>query len=504
MQRAMSHRSALLAAAAACALTLLWASAHAGCGGGGAGEPEADASAATDGTGDGGVRHDVAAPGPDAKQDAEDQNVPEAAFPLDAGPDAPWYASADGWTQVTQELGWFEPCSLWLGDVTKLKIPALQWTSCGEGCDVVGVAEGQLGYVPPEDLSGENFGGRPLLQFAFGFPDPSEPVVISRIVDLDTGEALAAFMLKYHVAGSNGPLDCGGGALPGVARAHSLLRLREGEGDDGGDETRVGTIYWDPTSAKWINIDPPVPISYRGVAVILDSLPGAAVPTFGPVYVSESLRPLSYKKIFSGYSGDLAALGDQVVFPDLTYLPPVGHGKVMSWSPSTGLQTLVTPDDYDPFVVALSETHIVWAGAPDMNDEVESPTNMARFYWTPRAHTPAQVQVHQGAQIPQSPAKVAYPMQTYGDYAAAMSGVTVAPGVTTPEILHEKYRIAVTQLSTGKLWMLKARSADRMSILPLAITGSHIYVAEGLRSSAGAITVVVRYAIDKLDVLASL
>ncbi len=500
MQRAMNQRSAVFAAAMACAVVITWASAHAGCGGTGAGKAEADGGTTTDGTDAEGARPDVAAPKPDAKHDGDVQHEPDSAFPLDAGPDAPWYTAADGWTRVTQELGWFEPCALWLGDVTKLKIPPLQWTSCGDGCDVAGVAEGQLGYVPPEYLSGENFGGRPLLQFAFGFPDPSEPVVISRIVDLDTGEALAALMVKYHAAGSDGPLDCDSGPLPGVPRAHSLYR----GGSDGGQEARVGTIYWDPTHANWINVDPPVPISYRGVAVILDALPGAAVPTFGPVWVSESLRPLSYKKIFSGYSGDLDALGDQVVFPDWTYLPPVGHGKVMSWSPSTGLQTLVAPDDYDPFVVALSETHIVWAGGPDMHDEVESPTNMARFYWTPRAHTPAEVQVHQGAQIPQSPAKVAYPMQTYGDYAAALSFVTVAPGVTTPEILHEKYRIAVTQLSTGKLWMLKARSPDRMSILPLAITGSHIYVAEGIRSSARGITVVVRYAIDKLDVLASL
>lgn len=415
----------------------------------------------------------------DRQEEADSVSDVKAEEPLvDAG-DAAWLSDPDGWTELTDNLDWLAPCRLWRGDLSKLEVPGLTWQSCGTGCESALLAGG-IGDVISPISSGTMVGDIPIGHTRAGIPgDP--PVGVSRLLRLDTGEVLATHRFQ-HMLDAEGFSHCGFGA-----RDHPLLMMINGPNSD------RQALFVASLSEPWRMV--PHPVGVIGELTYLDGLPGLVSSGVAGVIVSQTLQPPSFEVVFEGLNGGARALGTQTVFADWrgTGQNNGKFGRIQSWTPSTGLQELLAPK-YDPFTVALSDTRLVWLSFPEILDYYPTNTTMkARFHWSPRASTAAELEPHDGAEIPKSPPRVDWTLQTRGDYAAIVSGDQKED--------HELWRTAITNLSTGQLWMLKARDPLNIPITIWAVSDTHVYVVEGLAYMRR--QVLVRYEIAHLDALAT-
>jgi hypothetical protein len=159
----------------------------------------------------------------------------------------------------------------------------------------------------------------------------------------------------------------------------------------------------------------------------------------------------------SAYSTQARARAGLVTWVDWGTAPTT----VRSWTKQGGVAALFQAPE-DVAGIALGEEVIAFLGVTGAN-AVTGGYDTARIYWSPFASTASGIQIHAGADVTGQVGGRIQAMSTAGDYIAVrrQAGYAASQSITG---------IVVTQISTGKIWILKPRPNMYMTVAGMSST----------------------------------
>ena len=196
-----------------------------------------------------------------------------------------------------------------------------------------------------------------------------------------------------------------------------------------------------------------------------------------------------FETVFSSPSYELVPVGrgPLVAWSDWSDWSPQSRARLRSWTKTGGTQVLAS-GPWDVVYIALSDSKIVWMGASGLQS-IQGSYETAQLFWSPMATTPAGIEVHNSAVLPNTETAT-HRLATFGDLAA-----------TT--VLYDAHAdVVVANLVTGQTWSIPSRPGSHF-VEVMAMNATELIVQEfSANGDVGNIERLVRLDLAKLDDLA--
>lgn len=408
----------------------------------------------SNGHGDAGSDHDA----------GFDTGLPDATIDMDAElPVAEWVPIAglemcDGHSLVLPAAAW----------------PTRTWTSCGPGCltaPSVQLSEGITAGV--YDSGAATIGGETYFRTAM-YTATYNYHELRRMSD-----DAVLYVLRFR----KGCLVAAG--FEGVPLLFELFET--GQPQDGTLDHWVATFHLDDMK---LHPHPGLVTLYPNTQRWMSWNDGWGLLNGARVVAALDPTQVALTTIFQGGFPDYAR-GHENLFAwvDLGYWP----SPIRSFTAKGGVKTLVQGDSWGAVGLGIGDERIAWIKVTGPEASLGL-FETAKLAWTPRTDEPANVQVIDGPSLTDTFTARAE-VDTVGDYIAAVvpgHAINGAPSGTF-----------IFQVSTGKLWFIKAPAESFVTLAALG-TKEIIVMETSLKMDYAYFDRYIRYDLSKLDQLGQL
>lgn len=401
---------------------------------------------------------------PDVQSDANVQDATDAHSIVDAGlsPEHAWLADGSIWKPVAA-VDFLQGCSVYEASGSATKFAPIAWKSCGPGCEEADPVGGLGSLVSSQVVSVHRLDGSasPVTAMEYGLKTAGYIREAHRFVDLRTGSTLAAFQRVYPASVTKSPCSSfrqpetalftgivgNGFGLPAIVEvANSSLRWI-------GPELPIAQI---PTAYWALDID----VGPRLFAITPGTVWGLLDPT---QHVWSEVESGSNAVIGSG-EGDLAIWLD---YPSST------SARIRGWRPDgLGVRTLAASVPPTTRTISLSPTRVVGFMADDPSGYAT--VNPKLWHGARSDLENGTLQITEIDLAPIAPLHVAYSgLRTWADH-------VVLEGLDPTRSTSSSWgtAVAVVELTTGKLWLVKPSADHGISNFTPSVDGSHLYFGE--------------------------
>lgn len=280
-----------------------------------------------------------------------------------------WIEDPGAWTPLPGQKDWDDLCLFSYANQDQIKYPALNWESCGNGCERADVNHGVFEHSAQAALSTSEEDGVALLRLGQG--STGEPTALQRVISLTSGETLAA--VKTVSTGQISKEGQAFSACSGLGFVHSGIEFGAGRSfADGRDSVHLRG-FWMREERTWLWQLPWQSVNERGFRTdycweftmeaggrtfwsCLDNVYGAIEPG-SSVYAVIDSRGDGYVAATSG-----ATMGELAIWTQMKSLPagspPVS--RIRGWRPDgEGARTLLDEIPVQTCEVGVSPTHVV-------------------------------------------------------------------------------------------------------------------------------------------------
>jgi hypothetical protein len=379
-----------------------------------------------------------------------------------------WLSDPDVWEPVPGTEFTKPMCEVFEAVGSKIAFPTLVWGACGTGCEVTDLVQGYgtVGALPAASTHALGPKTHAFLTFDVGPKTSSTTFNVRRVVRLEDGVTVAA--IQTRISSLSTVLTCVLGNGRESARANVLV---------GGEPSMQLTALAPLGGGKWTWSQPAKLASALPGGLVsfdIDSNGGAVFLT-GQGTVAALLDPSKndWTTIEDpSTSGVGTGQGDLAIWTDYPTLQPE---RIRGWAPDgSGVRTLIDPAPSETCDIAVSPTSIVGFALEGGKCHSLPGAPTARFWKSPRAYDQAGVNVTLQQELPGGPFQLAavVPVRTWGDYAGAMLWEFNEAGTTTRAYL------AISQLSSGKLWRLDADVGHQLHPDAWTLTPTHLFLGD--------------------------